>query len=52
MNLGKLGTIMQEKEHISIAVLGVSELKWSGTGYFQSTTTKCSTLEMTNPEEM
>ena len=36
MNQDKLETLKQEKECISIAVLGVSELKWSGKRYFQS----------------
>lgn len=36
MNQGKLLLIKQEMEHLNIAVLGVSELKWTGMEYLQS----------------
>ena len=36
MNPKKLQTVDQEMEHTNIAVLGVSEPKWTGVGYFQS----------------
>lgn len=48
MNQEKLGTVNQEMEHINIVLCGVSELKWTGMGYVQQTTTKCSNLEMSS----
>ena len=36
MNQGKLNIMKDEKECIEIDVLGISELKWTGKGYFQS----------------
>ena len=36
MNLGKLDTIKSEMDRIGINILGVSELRWSGFGYFNS----------------
>lgn len=36
MNQGKMKIIKEEMEHLNIAVLGVSELKWTGMQHFQS----------------
>ena len=36
MNLGKLDVVIQEMARINIAILGVSELKWTGMGEFNS----------------
>ena len=36
MNQVNMETIQQEMECINIAVLGISELNWTGLGYFQS----------------
>lgn len=36
MGHGKLEVVKQEKEHLNIAVLGISELKWTEMGHFQS----------------
>lgn len=35
MNQGKLEIVKQEKVYPNIAVLGISELKWTGMGHFQ-----------------
>ena len=36
MNQGKLEIVKQEMQHLNTAVLGVSELKWTRMGHFQS----------------
>ena len=36
MNQGKLEVVKQEMEGVNIDVLGISELKWSGMGEFNS----------------
>ena len=36
MNQGKLEVIKQEKARVNINTLGISELKWTGTGEFNS----------------
>ena len=36
MNLGKLDVVKQETARINIDILGVSELKWTGIGEFNS----------------
>ena len=36
MNQGKLEVVKQEIARVNIAVLGISELKWSGMGEFNS----------------
>ncbi|XP_064131955.1 sorting nexin-24 isoform X1 [Loxodonta africana] len=36
MNLGKLDIIKNEMERINIDILGISELKWTGIGHFES----------------
>ena len=36
MNQGKLKVIKQEKERVNINILGISELKWTGMGKFNS----------------
>ena len=36
MNQGKLETVKQEMVRININVLGISELKWTGMGQFNS----------------
>ena len=36
MNLGKLEVIKQEMARVNIDILGISELKWTGMGEFNS----------------
>ena len=36
MNQGKLGVVKQEMEIVNIDILGISELKWTGMGEFNS----------------
>jgi len=36
MNQGKLDTIKQEMVRVNIDILGISELKWTGVGEFNS----------------
>ena len=36
MNLGKLEVVKQEMARVNISILGVSELKWTGMGEFNS----------------
>ena len=36
MNQGKLEVVKQEMERVKIDILGISELKWTGMGEFNS----------------
>ena len=36
MNLGKLEVVKQEMARVSVDILGISELKWTGMGEFHS----------------
>ena len=36
MNQGKLEAVKQEMARVNINILGISELKWTGTGEFNS----------------
>ena len=36
MNQGKLGVVKQEMARVNINILGISELKWTGMGEFNS----------------
>ena len=36
MNQGKLEVVKQEMARVNIDILGISELKWTGTGKFNS----------------
>ena len=36
MNQGKLEVVKQEMARVSIVILGISELKWTGVGEFNS----------------
>ena len=36
MNQGKLDMVKQEMERVNINIIGISELKWTGTGKFNS----------------
>jgi len=37
MNQGKLEVVKQEMTRVNVDVLGISELKWTGMGEFNST---------------
>ena len=37
MNQGKLEVVKQEMARVNVDILGISELKWSGMGDFNST---------------
>ena len=39
MNPGKLKVIKQEMARVNVNILGISELKWTGMGKFNSDTT-------------
>ena len=36
MNQGKLEVVKQEMARVNVNILGISELKWTGTGEFNS----------------
>ena len=36
MNQGKLGVVKQEMARVSVDILGISELRWTGMGEFNS----------------
>ena len=36
MNQGKLEAVKQEMERVNVDILGISELKWTGMGEFNS----------------
>ena len=36
MNQGKLKVVKQEMERVNVGILGISELKWTGMGEFNS----------------
>ena len=36
MNQGKLGVVKQEMVRVNVGILGISELKWTGMGEFNS----------------
>ena len=36
MNQGKLGVVKQEMARVNVDILGISELKWTGKGEFNS----------------
>ena len=38
MNLGKLEVVKQEMARVNLDILGISELKWTGMGGFNSDT--------------
>ena len=53
MNQGKLKVVKQEMVRVNVDILGISELKWTGMGEFNSDVTIISTTAGRNPlEEM
>ena len=52
MNQGKLEVVKQEMARVNIHILGISELKWTGMGKFNSVSTTVSKnpiVEMEQP---
>ena len=52
MNQGKLEVVKQEMARVNINILGISELRWTGMGGFNSMTIKPTTLGRNPLEEM
>ena len=53
MNQGKLEVVKQEMARMNVDILGISELRWTGMGEFNSDDHIISTTVGTNPlEEM
>ena len=51
MNQGKLEVVKQEMTRVNINILGISELKWTGMGEFNSDDHYISTTVGRNPSE-
>ena len=51
MNQGKLEVVKQEMARVNVDILGISELKWTGMGEFNSLMTILSTTVGRNPSE-
>ena len=52
MNQGKLEVVKQEIARVNIDILGISELKWTGMGEFNSDTIISTTAGRNPLEEM
>ena len=52
MNQGKLEVIKQEMARVNVDILGISELKWTGMGEFNSDNHYSSTVDENPLEEM
>ena len=52
MNHGKLEVVKQEMARVNIDILGISELKWTGMGEFNSGDHYVSTVDKNPLEEM
>ena len=53
MNQGKLELVKQDKARVNVDIVGISKLKWTGMGEFNSQMTIISTTVGRNPlEEM
>ena len=52
MNQGKLEVVKQERERVNIDILGISELKWTGMGEFNSNDHYITTVGKNPLEEM
>ena len=51
MNQGKLDVVKKEMVRINIGILGISELKWTGVGKFNSVTIISTTMGKNPIEE-
>ena len=52
MNQGKLVVVKQEMGRVNVNILGISELKWTGMGEFNSMTIISITVGRNPSEEM
>ena len=52
MNQGKLEAVKQEMARVNVNILGISELKWTGMGEFNSETIISTTVGRNLLEEM
>ena len=52
MNQGKLEVVKQEMARVNVDILGISELKWTGMGEFNSMTIISTTVGRNPSEEM
>ena len=52
MNQGKLEVVKQETTRVNVDILGISELKWTGMGEFNSMTIISTTADRNPSEEM
>ena len=52
MNQGKLDVVKQEMKRLNIDILGISELKWTGMGEFNSDDHQVYTVGKKLTEEM
>ena len=52
MNLGKLEVVEQEMASVNVNILGISELKWTGMGEFNSMTIISTTVGKNPLEKM
>ena len=52
MNQGKLEVVKQEMARVNVDILGISELKWTGMGEFNSVTIIYTTVGRNSLEEM
>ena len=52
MNQGKLEVVKQEIARVNVNILGISELKWTGMGEFNSMTIISATVGRNPSEEM
>ena len=51
MNQGKLEVVKQEMARLNVDILGISELKWTGMGEFNSMTIISTTVGRNGSEE-
>ena len=51
MNQGKLEVVKQEKARVNFSILGISEIRWTGTGEFNSDDHCIYTTVGRNPSE-
>ena len=52
MNQGKLEVVKQEMARVNVNILGISELKWTGTGELTQMTIISTTVDRNPLEEM
>ena len=52
MNQGKLEVVKQEMARVNVDILGISELKWTGMGEFNSDDIISTTVGRNTSEEM